>query len=159
MWWQPQPPPDLPDPPPQPLPDSHSHHGARGFPEDPSTDRSLLQQHTMGWPHGAVGIGLHPCDGPTVPTQRALHRGEEILAISWHPQGLGGDVMWHQHPDCCFLAVVLRFAAQSYHSCSVMVVGWLLPPSAFVPACPVCPPLLWPWNGLGSLEWQLWIWQ
>lgn len=55
--------------------------------------------------------------------------------------------MWHQHPDCCFLAVMLRFAAQSSHSCSAVVVRWLLPPSAFVPSCPVCPPLLWP------LEW------
>lgn len=69
--------------------------------------------------------------------------------MPWHPQGLGGDVMWHRHPECSSSPVVLRFAAQSFPSCSVMVGGWLLPPSAFVPACPVCPPLLWPLEWIG----------
>lgn len=42
-----------------------------------------------------------------------MERGQwpRLPAICWHPQGLGGDVMWRQHPDGCFLAVVLSLCS------------------------------------------------
>lgn len=106
-------------------------------------------------------------DGPTVPTQRAGHSGEETLAIPWRPQGLGGDVTWHQHPDSCFLAVMLRLcmcspvlpqlfrdgdgvAAPSLSPCAQLS---CVPSSGWAPHH-----FSGPWNGLRSLEWQLWIW-